>query len=71
MNRIARAICELYPEEHAPEQIAEQLQAVASARGITEAEVLMFLHDRPRQELSTAHFVLWCARYMGQKRNPA
>ena len=41
----------------------EQLAAVAVANGLTASEILLWIHDRPRHEMSAAHFVRWCGRY--------
>jgi glycyl-tRNA synthetase beta subunit len=60
---IARAIGEHYPNEAEPDQLAEQLRAVASAHGIDDLTILLWVHDLPRHPLSTGHLIAWCTRY--------
>ena len=54
---------DLYANQPSPEQLAEQLAAVAGAHGIGTGEILLWVHDRPRHEMSATHFVSWCRRY--------
>lgn len=63
VDRIRDAIAEVYAEEPSPEQLAEQLAALAAAHGVSVGEVLLWIHDRPRHEMSAAHFLRWCERY--------
>jgi hypothetical protein len=62
-ERIRDAIAEVYAEEPSPDQLAEQLAAVAAAHGLGLRDILLWIHDRPRHEMSAAHFLLWCERY--------
>ena len=62
-EQIAAAIADVYAAEPSPEQLAAQLVAVAAAHNIDRNAILLWVHDRPRHEMSTAHFLRWCQRY--------
>ena len=62
-DRIRDAIAEVYASEPTPDQLAEQLAAVAAGNGLGAGEILLWLHDRPRHEMRAAHFTRWCRRY--------
>ena len=62
-DAITAAIADAYAQEPSPEQLAEQLRAVAAAHGLAEHHIMLWIHDRPRHEMSTAAFVRWCQRY--------
>lgn len=62
-EQIAAAIAEMYALEPSPEELAAQLVAIADAHTINRHVILMWIHDRPRHEMSTAHFLQWCRRY--------
>jgi fructose-1,6-bisphosphatase/sedoheptulose 1,7-bisphosphatase-like protein len=58
-ERIRDAIAEVYAAEPSPDQLA----TVAAAHGLGLRDILLWIHDRPRHEMSAAHFLLWCERY--------
>lgn len=62
-EQIAAAIRAEYPAEQLPDELAEQLAAAAGCAGIALPTLLLWIGDRPRHELSTAHLRRWSARY--------
>ena len=62
-ERIRDALAEMYAAEPAPDELAEQLVATAAAIGVDEHVIVLWIHDRPRHEMSAAHFRRWCALY--------
>ena len=62
-SQVTSAIEEIYASEPSPGELALQLIAIADAHTIERSAILSWIHDRPRHEMSTAHFLRWCQRY--------
>jgi fructose-1,6-bisphosphatase/sedoheptulose 1,7-bisphosphatase-like protein len=63
VEKVAIAIAEEYADQRdAAPQIAEQLVAIAEAEGIPLLDLFVWIHDRPRHELSTFALRSWRKR---------